>query len=50
MQMKEQLQKKIKDQIENSKTNVQKLKAEVDALKAECSELNLTLEQGIFAE
>lgn len=48
--MKEQLQKKIKDQIENSKTNVQKLKAEIDALKAECSELNLTIEQGVFAE
>jgi len=47
-QQREQLQKKIKDQIENSKGNLQKLKTEVTALKAECEELNRTLENEIL--
>ena len=50
VQIKEQLQKKIKDQIENSKTNLQKLKAEVNELKTECTELNFTLQNEILAE
>ncbi len=50
LQMKEQLQRKIKDQIENSKSNLQKLRAEVDQLKAECTELNFTLQEEILAE
>ncbi len=44
LQLKEQLQKRIKDQIENSKANVQKLRAEVDVLKAECAQLNESLQ------
>ena len=49
-QLKEQLQKKITDQIENSMSNLQKLKSEVTELKAECAELNETLQNEIFAE
>jgi hypothetical protein len=49
-QLKEQLQKKITDQIENSMSNLQKLKSEVTELKAECAELNETLQNEVFAE
>ena len=49
-QLKEQLQKKITDQIENSMSNLQKLKSEVSELKAECAELNETLQNEVFAE
>lgn len=43
-QLKEQLRKKIKDQIDNRKENLQKLRTEVSDLKAECAELNQTLQ------
>ncbi len=49
-QLKEQLQKKITDQIENSMSNLQKLKSQVSELKAECAELNETLQNEVFAE
>ena len=49
-QLKEQLQKKITDQIENSMSNLQKLKSEVSELKAECAELNETLQNEAFEE
>ena len=49
-QLKEQLQKKVKDQIESSKENLQKLKNEVSSLKAECAELNETLQNEVFAQ
>ena len=49
-QLKEQLQKKIKDQIENSKSNLQKLKTEINELKIECAQLNETLQNEILAE
>ena len=49
-QLKEQLQKKIKDQIENSKNNLQKLKLEISELKIECAQLNETLQNEILAE
>jgi uncharacterized protein involved in exopolysaccharide biosynthesis len=49
-QLKEQLQKKITDQIENSMSNLQKLKSQVNELKAECAELNETLQNEVFAE
>jgi hypothetical protein len=49
-QLKEQLQKKIKDQIENSKNNLQKLKTEIDDLKIECTQLNETLQNDILIE
>ncbi len=44
LQLKEQLQKKVKDHIENTKNSVQKLKTEVDDLKAECAQLNESLQ------
>jgi seryl-tRNA synthetase len=50
VQLKEQLQKKIKDQIENGKNNVQKLREEVDELKAECAELNESLESELLTQ
>jgi len=46
----DQLQKKIKEQIENSKNNVSKLKSEVDELKAECTELNESLENEVLMQ
>ncbi len=49
-QLKEQLEKKLKDQIENSKGNVQKLRTEVNSLKAECAELKQNLQPEVFAE
>jgi uncharacterized protein involved in exopolysaccharide biosynthesis len=49
-QLKEQLQKKITDQIENSMSNLQKLKSEVSELKIECAELNETLQNEVFTE
>lgn len=50
VQLKEQLQKKIKDQIENSKNNVHKLRAEVDELKAECAQLNESLQSEVLMQ
>jgi predicted transcriptional regulator len=49
-QLKEQLEKKIKDQIENSKGNLQKLRTEVNSLKAECAELKESLQNEVLAE
>ena len=49
-QLKDQLQKKIKDQIESSKSALQKLRTEVSALKAECAELNETLQNEILIQ
>jgi predicted transcriptional regulator len=49
-QLKEQLEKKIKDQIENSKGNLQKLRTEVSSLKAECAELKESLQNEVLAE
>ena len=49
-QLKEQLQKKITDQIEHSMGNLQKLRSEVSELKAECAELNETLQNEAFEE
>jgi uncharacterized protein involved in exopolysaccharide biosynthesis len=49
-QLKEQLQKKIKDQIESSRNNLQKLKIEISELKIECAQLNDTLQNEILAE
>jgi chromosome segregation ATPase len=49
-QLKEQLENKIRDQIENRKENLEKLKTEINALKAECAELNETLQNQLFAE
>jgi predicted transcriptional regulator len=48
--LKEQLQKKIKDQIDTSKNNLQKLKTEVSELKIQCAQLNETLENEIIVE
>jgi hypothetical protein len=48
--LKDQLQKKIKEQIENSKGTLQKLRTEVSALKAECAELNETLQNEILVQ
>ena len=50
MQLKEQLQKKVTDQIENSKSKLQKLKTEVSELKIQCAQLNETLQNEIIAE
>ncbi len=49
VQLKEQLQTKIKDKIEARKSYLQKLKTEVDQLKAECIGLNETLEAEVVA-
>jgi conjugal transfer/entry exclusion protein len=49
-QLKEQLQKKITNQIENSMGNLQKLRSEVSELKAECAQLNETLQNEVFTE
>jgi len=50
VQLKEQLQKKIKDQIENSKNNLNKLRTEVDELKAECAQLNESLQSEMLVQ
>ncbi len=50
VQLKEQLQKRIKDQIENSRNSVKKLKAEVDELKIECAQLNESLQNELLVE
>ena len=49
-QLKDQLEKKIKDQIENSKSTLQRLRNEVSELKAECAELNETLQNEILVQ
>jgi hypothetical protein len=49
-QLKEQLEKKIKDQIENSKGNLQKLRTEVSSLKAECAELKESLQNEVLTQ
>lgn len=48
-QLKERLKKKINDQIENSKDNLQKLRTEVVSLKTECAEMNETLQYEVLA-
>lgn len=48
--LKEKLQLKAKEEIENKKNNIQKLKSEITDLKVACEELTKSLNAGVTAK